>query len=104
MKSFVKQFIIILFTFLIILWVQNEDDIKNNIQRKTIFEKYKIRVSETKYTYKSQIENVTSSNDMKLEYKVNYFIDFNGRIIGEEVPYRIDIFKKFKEKVPFKLN
>ena len=44
MKSFVKHFIIILFTFLIILWVQNEDDVKNNIQRKTIYEKYKIPV------------------------------------------------------------
>ena len=42
MKSFVKQFLIIILTFIIILWVQNEDDLKNNIQRKSLYEKYKI--------------------------------------------------------------
>lgn len=68
------------------------------------FEKYKIRVSETRFSYKSQIQNTTSGKDMQLEYKVNYYIDFNGRIIGEEIPYRIDIFKMFKEKVPFILK
>ncbi len=42
MKSFVKQFLILLGTFLIILWVQNNDDLKNNVQRKSLYDKYKI--------------------------------------------------------------
>jgi len=67
------------------------------------FETEKIKVLETKYSYKSGIENVKSGEDMQLDYEISYFIDFNGNIIGKEMPDRIDIFKDFKEKVHFEL-
>jgi hypothetical protein len=65
------------------------------------FETDKIKVLETKYSYKSGIENVKSDEDMLLDYEISYFIDFKGNIIGNEIPERIDFFKEFKEAVPF---
>ena len=68
------------------------------------FEKDRIRVTETKYSYKLQIENVKSNKDMQLNYKVIFYMDFNGNILGDEIPYRIDIFKEFTKKVPFEIK
>lgn len=68
------------------------------------FETNKIKVSETKYSYKSGIENVKSDEDMQLDYEMSYLIDFKGNLIGKEIPERIDIFKEFKEVVPFELK
>ena len=67
------------------------------------FETDKIKVLETKYSYKSGIENVKSDEDMQLDYEISYFIDFKGNLLGKEIPDRIDIFKEFKEAVPFEL-
>lgn len=67
------------------------------------FETDKIKVMETKYSYKSGIENVKSNEDMQLDYEISYFIDFRGNLIGKEIPERIDIFKEFQEVVPFEL-
>jgi len=64
----------------------------------------KIKVWETKYSYKSRIENVKSDEDMQLSYERSYLIDFKGNLIGKEIPDRIDIFKEFKEVVPFELK
>lgn len=64
----------------------------------------KIEVRETKYVYKTTLENVKSEADMQLEHDISYFIDFNGNIMGKEIPERIDIFKEFKEVVPFELK
>lgn len=67
------------------------------------FETDKIKVLETKYSYKSGIENVKSDEDMQLDYEISYFIDFKGNLLGKEIPDRIDIFKEFKEAIPFEL-
>jgi hypothetical protein len=68
------------------------------------FETDKIKVLETKYSYRLGIENVKSDEDMLLNYEMSYFIDFNGNLIGKEFHDRIDIFKEFKETVPFELK
>lgn len=67
------------------------------------FETDKIKVLETKYSYKSGIENIKSDEDMQLDYEISYFIDLKGNLIGKEIPDRIDIFKEFKDTVPFEL-
>lgn len=67
------------------------------------FETDKIKVLETKYFYKTEIENVKSDEDMQLDYEISYFIDFKGNLIGKEISERIDIFKEFQEVVPFEL-
>lgn len=68
------------------------------------FDTDKINVLEIKYSYKTTIENVKSDKDMKLDYEISYFIDFKGNLIGKEIPDRIDIFKEFKDAVPFELK
>lgn len=68
------------------------------------FEMDKIKVFETKYFYKTELENVKSDEDMQLDYEISYFIDFKGNLIGKEIPGRIDIFNEFKEIVPFELK
>lgn len=68
------------------------------------FDTDKIKVLETRYSYKTTIENVKSNKDMNLDYKISYIIDFKGNFIGKDIPDRIDIFKEFKEAVPFELE
>lgn len=68
------------------------------------FDSDKIKVFETKYSYKTTIENVKSDKDMKLDNEISYYIDFKGNIIGDEIPGRIDVFKEFKDAVPFELK
>ena len=68
------------------------------------FQNDKIKVLEIKYSYKTELENIKSLEDMQIEYNIDYFIDYKGNIIGEEIPNRIDIFKEFRETVPFKLR
>ena len=63
-----------------------------------------IKVLETKFYYKTEIENVISENDMQLIYEHQYMIDYEGNLIGEIIPERIDIFKEFKDIVPFELK
>lgn len=41
MKLIIKQIIVMIITFLIILWFQNNDDNKQNKVRDTIYDKYK---------------------------------------------------------------
>ena len=43
-------------------------------------------------------------NTKQLHYKISYVIDFTGNILGKEIPDRIDIFKEFKETIPFELK
>jgi hypothetical protein len=64
----------------------------------------KIKVLETKYSYKMGIENVKSDEDMQIDYEIEYFIDFKGNLLGKEISDRIDIFKEFREVVPFELR
>ena len=42
MNHIIKQLLIVLITFLLILWFQKCDDKKNNKIRKTLYEKYKL--------------------------------------------------------------
>ena len=44
MNLILKQILIILTSFVIILWFQNVDDKKNNRERKTYYEKYKFPI------------------------------------------------------------
>ena len=41
MKLIIKQIIVMIITFLIIIWFQNNDDNKQNKVRDTIYDKYK---------------------------------------------------------------
>lgn len=68
------------------------------------FDTDRIKVIETKYSYKTGIENVKSDKDMQLDYEIDYFIDYEGNLIGEEIQNRIDIFKEFKDVVQFELK
>lgn len=68
------------------------------------FQTDKIKVSETRFFYKTEIENVKSDEDMQLDYEIDYFIDYEGNLIGKEIENRIDIFKEFKDVVPFELK
>jgi|SRR5690554_799152 len=64
----------------------------------------KIKVTETKYFYTTEIENVQTEEDLHLDYEIVYFIDFEGNLIDNEINDRIDIFREFKETVPFELK
>lgn len=68
------------------------------------FEVDRIKVLETKYSYKTELENVISEEDMLLDYEISYFIDFNGNVIGKPIQDRIDIFQELKATVPFDLR
>ena len=63
----------------------------------------KIKVLETKYSYKRMLEDVESDNDMSLDYRISYFIDYDGKVVGAEAPEHIDIFREFQRVVPFEL-
>ena len=63
----------------------------------------KIKVLETKYSYKSRIEEVESDRDLSLDYRISYFIDYDGKVVGAEAPEHIDIFQEFQRVVPFEL-
>ena len=67
------------------------------------FEADRIQVKETKYSYKTRIENVRSEKDIQLDCERSYYIDFNGRVIGDSLQDRIDIYEKFKSAVPLEL-
>lgn len=45
-----------------------------------------------------------SDSDLSLDYKISYFINYNGEIVGAEAPEHIDIFQEFQRVVPFELN
>ncbi len=63
----------------------------------------KIKVLETKYSYKRMLEDVESDSDMSLDYRISYFIDYDGKVVGAEAPEHIDIFREFQRVVPFEL-
>lgn len=63
----------------------------------------KIKVVETKYNYISVIDDVKSKSEMQLCFKISYFIDLEGNLITPARSDRTDIFKEFKEVVPFVL-
>lgn len=63
-----------------------------------------IDVTETVYSYKKIIHEINSEDDIHREYELRYQIDYNGKRL--EVNRSIkhtDIFKEFKEVVPFEI-
>ena len=64
----------------------------------------KIKVLEYKYSYKSRIGDVESDRDLSLEYRISYFINYDGKVVGGEAPEHIDIFQEFRRVVPFELQ
>ncbi|OYQ51255.1 hypothetical protein [Flavobacterium aurantiibacter] len=63
-----------------------------------------INVTEKVFEYKTDLKKVSSDKDMKIKTEVSYNIDLEGRLIGVSGKERIDIFKEFKEVVPFEIN
>lgn len=68
------------------------------------FEKDRIKVSETQYSYKTHVVDLKSDSDIQVSKQLSYYVDFNGNVIGDPVPDRVDIFREFKQAVPFKLD
>ncbi|WP_249169262.1 hypothetical protein [Porphyromonas levii] len=68
-----------------------------------LFETEKIKVLESRYSYRCMIEDVESDNDLLLDYRISYFINYNGELVGAGIPNHIDIFQEFQRVVPFKL-
>ena len=60
-----------------------------------------IKVLETKYSYKSRIEEVDADADLSLDYQISYLINYDGKVVGSEAPEHIDIFQEFQRVVPF---
>jgi hypothetical protein len=69
-----------------------------------IFSSNQIDVKEQVFSYKTELENVNSKEDMILEKELFYSMDLNGVPLGKVDKDRIDIFQEFKEVVPFKLK
>lgn len=64
-----------------------------------------VKVNEKQYNYKPHyFMYVESADDIILDKEFNYYLDMDGNIIGSPVDDRIDIFKEFKETVPFELG
>lgn len=68
------------------------------------FTKDSIRIDENIYRYKISISDVASESDMSLESRISYWINYSGEIIGGGKNREIDIFKDFKEQIPFSLT
>lgn len=68
------------------------------------FESNRIKVSETKYSYRKELENLKFDEDMRLDYKKSYLIDFKGNIIGQPIQVRTDIFQEIETTVRFELK
>nr|WP_320058454.1 hypothetical protein [uncultured Bacteroides sp.] len=62
-----------------------------------------IHVEEKDFIYNTAIENINSEKDMKLQKEISYVIDLQGTPQSKVDSERIDIFKEFKEIIPFKL-
>ena len=45
-----------------------------------------------------------SDSDFSLEYRISYFINYDGKVVGGEAPEHIDIFQEFRRVVPFELQ
>jgi len=64
-----------------------------------------IKVDEKQYSYKTHyFMYVETSDDIVLDKELTYYLDMDGNIIGTPVEDRINIFKEFKETVPFELE
>lgn len=68
------------------------------------FDTQKIKVIEKYYLYKKSLENVESDDDIEFIKEQSYYIDYNGSVIGRPIEDRIDIFKEFKDKIPFNIK
>lgn len=71
---------------------------------KYLFKKNHIEVVESRYSYKTPINEVKSMEEMELDYKISYTVDYNGKPLDTVMKDRIDIFEEFKEAVSFELK
>ncbi|REC52551.1 MULTISPECIES: hypothetical protein [Chryseobacterium] len=63
-----------------------------------------IEITENRYVYKGDIESVNDKNDLILANSIKYNIDYTGKILSNNPKDYIDVFKEFKESVPFELK
>lgn len=63
-----------------------------------------IVVKEKELGYSGSLEKVNSEKDMKIKKELTYKMNYNGVPIGKADPQRLDIFKEFKNVVPFELK
>ena len=63
-----------------------------------------IEVVENNYKYKKDLKNVRNEDDLVLSNTVKYYIDHTGKVLSDKPKEYIDIFKEFKETVPFELK
>ncbi len=63
-----------------------------------------IEVTENSYKYKGDLKSVNSKDDLILSNTVKYYIDYTGKVLSDNPKEYIDIFKKFKDSVPFELK
>ncbi|MCJ7933583.1 MAG: hypothetical protein MUW56_08075 [Chryseobacterium sp.] len=64
----------------------------------------KIEVIEKTHKYKGDLKSVNSKEDLKLVNIVKYYIDYKGELLSNPPKKRIDIFKEFKNNVPFEIK
>ena len=64
----------------------------------------KIEVVETLYRYPNDLTTVSSPRDFKLQHKITYSMDYEGKILSKTTEEPINIFKEFKKTVPFHLK
>lgn len=63
-----------------------------------------IEVTENSYKYKEDLKSVNSKDDLILSNTVKYYIDYTGKVLSNNLKEHIDIFKEFKESIPFELK
>lgn len=68
------------------------------------FENNRIKVFETRYSYKTNFENVKSDDDIQLSKEQIYYLDYNGNVIEGTDNERVDIFQEFKRDIPFSVK
>lgn len=83
MNIFIKYFLIILFTFIFILWFQNIDDKKYNKNRISIYEKYKFPLLISSII--GLIINLYHNNCIKNDFKQNKIKLFNPNNLQQQI-------------------
>jgi predicted permease len=85
MNIFIKYFLFIFFTFIFILWFQNNDDKKYNKNRISIYEKYKfpLLISSIVGLIINLYHNNCINNDFK--FKENKIKLFNPNTLHQQI-------------------
>ena len=97
MNKYIKQFIILLIVFLVILWLQKNDDKKKNKQRNDFYDQYKIPILVTSIVglfLNMNYEKVLSSNN---SFSFNNRLNVNpnasiNKFLSSQTPYNQQIY------------